>query len=89
MWTDESLDVAPETPPFLHGLWRPGGAPVAPPELFLQPGTPLGPPPDTPAPFTTPFSASPHTTRSFSLVARRRVRIAVEKNRQKGVPPVS
>ena len=41
--------------PFLHSLWRPGGAPATPPELFLQPGTPRGPPPATPAPFTPPF----------------------------------
>ena len=37
-WDDPAFDVAPETPPFLHGLWRPGGMPTTPP----------GPPPATP-----------------------------------------
>ena len=41
-----------KTPPFLHGLWRPGGMPTTPPEAFL-PGTPPGPPPATP--FTPPY----------------------------------
>ena len=55
MWNDESLNVAAETPPFSHGVWRPGGGPTTPPEAFL-PGTPPGPPPpDTVAPFTPPY----------------------------------
>ena len=65
-WTDESLNVAPETPPFLHGTWRAGGMPTTPPELFATPGTPPGHPPTTWYPACA--SAS-YATGSFSQVA--------------------
>ena len=63
---DESLNVAPETPPFLHGTWRAGGMPTTPPELFATPGTPPGHPPTTWYPACA--SAS-YATGSFSQVA--------------------
>lgn len=45
--TSEHPNVAPETPPAMFGMWRPGGVPVTQPELF-EPGTLPGPPPASP-----------------------------------------